>query len=53
MARTSAEILKELVAIPSVSNVSNIPLLDAIAAILEPAGWWIRRFPYKATDGLE
>jgi acetylornithine deacetylase len=53
MARTSAEILKELVAIPSVSNVSNIPLLDAIAAILEPAGWWIRRFPYKATGGLE
>lgn len=49
----SVEILAELVAIPSVSSMSNISLLDAMAAILEPHGWVTIRQSYTAADGLE
>jgi len=49
----SAEILAQLVAIPSVSSMSNLALLDAIAAILEPHGWRTLRQAYSAADGLE
>jgi acetylornithine deacetylase len=48
----AAEILRELVAIPSVSALSNLPLLDAVAARLEPHGWVTQRFPLLAADGV-
>jgi acetylornithine deacetylase len=51
--QAAAEILRTLVAIPSVSSVSNGPLLDAIAELLEPRGWYTQRLPYIAADGLE
>lgn len=51
--QSTAEILRTLVAIPSVSSVSNEPLLDTIAEILEPRGWYTQRLPYIAADGLE
>ena len=50
---TTTEILRTLVAIPSVSSVSNGPLLDAIEAFLEPRGWYTQRLSYIAADGLE
>ena len=50
---TAAEILRELVAVPSVSALSNLPLLDTITALLETHGWETRRFPFLADDGVE
>jgi acetylornithine deacetylase len=50
---TVAEILCELVAVPSVSALSNLPLLDTITALLETHGWETRRFPFFADDGVE
>jgi acetylornithine deacetylase len=49
----AAEILRELVAIPTVSALSNLPLLDAVTNLLEPHGWMTQRFPFLAADGVE
>jgi acetylornithine deacetylase len=41
----AAEILRALVAIPTPSAISNLPLLQWVAAFLEPRGWqmqWLR-----------
>lgn len=46
------EILRRLVAIPSVSSLSNAPLLHAIEATLAPRGWKTQRLEYTAADGL-
>jgi acetylornithine deacetylase len=46
------EILRELVAIPTVSALSNLPLLDAVAALLERHGWETQRFSFLADDGI-
>lgn len=46
------DILRTLVAIPSVSSLSNAALLDAITQLLEPRGWHVERYPYTAQDGL-
>jgi acetylornithine deacetylase len=51
--QTTEEILRTLVAIPSVSNLSNGPLLDAIEALLKPLDWQTQRLPYVAADGVE
>jgi acetylornithine deacetylase len=50
---TPTEILRELIAVPSVSALSNLPLLDTIAALIEKQGWETRRFPFFADDGVE
>ena len=50
---TATEILQKLVAVPSVSALSNLPLLDVITAHIERHGWEIRRFPFVAEDGVE
>jgi acetylornithine deacetylase len=50
---TAAQILEELIAIPSVSHLSNVPLLQAIERHLASAGWLAQRLPYIAADGLE
>jgi acetylornithine deacetylase len=47
------EILRTLVAIPSVSSMSNLPLLDAVEKILVPRDWLTRRLRYTAADGKE
>jgi len=50
---TTTEILRNLVAIPSISSLSNGPLLNAIESLLEPQGWYMQRFAYIADDGIE
>ena len=50
---TPIEILKTLVAIPSVSSMTNKPVIDAITDLLEPHGWHVERFPHTAQDGLD
>ncbi len=47
------EILRTLVAIPSVSSTTNLPLLDAVEEILAPRDWLTQRLPYIAADGIE
>jgi acetylornithine deacetylase len=43
----AAEILHELVAIPTPSLVSNLPLLRWVAAFLERRGWRVELLPYE------
>ena len=50
---TAAEILRELVAVPSVSALSNLPLLDTVTSLIERHGWETRRFPFLAGDRVE
>ncbi len=51
--QTAKEILRTLVAIPSVSSMSNTRLLDAVERTLAPQDWFMLRLPYVATDGIE
>jgi acetylornithine deacetylase len=44
---SAAEILRELVAIPTPSAVSNRPLLQWVHQFLEPRGWTIELLPYE------
>ncbi|HTD55156.1 MAG TPA: acetylornithine deacetylase [Silvibacterium sp.] len=55
MADVSAavEILCELVATPSISALSNRPMVEAAIRVLEGAGWAARKFPYCDPDGVE
>jgi acetylornithine deacetylase len=46
-------ILRELVGIPSVSSMSNRPVIEAAVRILEASGWTARQFPYRDTNGVE
>ena len=48
-----AEILRELVAIPSPSAISNLPVLQWVAAYLEPLGWRIERLNWTDEAGIE
>jgi acetylornithine deacetylase len=50
---SAAEILRELVAIPTPSSVSNLPLLRWVAAFLEPRGWQVELLPYADDSGVE
>jgi acetylornithine deacetylase len=49
----SVAILRELVAIPSISAISNRPVIEAAVRILEGAGWAAREFPYQDANGVE
>jgi acetylornithine deacetylase len=42
-----AEILRDLIAIPTPSPVSNLPLLQSVQQILEPRGWRVELLPYE------
>ena len=46
------EILHALVAIPSVSSVSNLPLLTWVTSFLQPRGWSCRLLPYQDENGI-
>src|SRR5476649_2874379 len=50
---SAAEILRELVAIPTPSSVSNLPLLRWVAAFLDPRGWQVELLPYVDDSGIE
>src|ERR1039458_6655199 len=49
----AAEILKELVAIPTASALSNLPLLSWVARFLETRDWQIELYPYRDGNGVE
>jgi acetylornithine deacetylase len=48
-----AAILRELVAIPTVSNQSNRALVEWLQGFFDPLGWHYRVFSYTDTDGKE
>jgi len=47
------EILRQLVAIPSVSSLSNRPMIDCIQQFFAPLGWHHRLFRYEDAAGVE
>ena len=49
---TAAEILRELVAIPTPSAVSNLPLLRWVEVFLKARGWGVEVFPYEDEQGV-
>lgn len=49
---TALEILRELVAIPTPSHRSNLPLLEWVASFLEVRGWNPQLFPYSDDCGV-
>lgn len=49
---TPLEILRRLVAIPSVSSVSNLPLIEWVAASLRPLGWSVRVIEWTDEQGI-
>jgi acetylornithine deacetylase len=46
-------LLQELVAIPSVSSMSNRPVVEWVQRFLEPLGWHSRLFCYEDAAGVE
>jgi acetylornithine deacetylase len=51
MAIKAQDILLDLVAIPSVSAMSNVPVIDYAEQYL--AGWSVERYPYRDQAGVE
>jgi len=49
----AVDILRELVGIPSVSALSNRPVIDAAVRLLRRAGWTAGEFPYRDANGIE
>ncbi|WP_263354488.1 acetylornithine deacetylase [Acidicapsa acidisoli] len=49
---SAAEILRELIAIPTPSAVSNLPLLEWVRRFLEPRGWRVELLPYEDESGV-
>jgi acetylornithine deacetylase len=50
---SASELLRELVAIPSVSSQSNRPVVEWIERFFEPLGWYRRVFCYQDAAGIE
>jgi acetylornithine deacetylase len=46
-------LLRELIRIPSVSSLSNRPLVEFVEGILGPRGWHMRELPYRDQNGIE
>lgn len=46
-----ADILRELVAIPTPSAISNLPLVDWVAHFVRERGWQVEMFPYASETG--
>lgn len=49
----AVEILRELVAIPSISSMTNGPLIEAAKRILAESGWQTRMLPYLDPQNVE
>jgi acetylornithine deacetylase len=49
----AVEILRELVAIPSISAMSNRPVIEAAERMLTEFRWTPRRVPYRDVQGIE
>ncbi len=52
-ARDPVAVLRELVAIPSVSRMSNRPLVERVKQYLEQARWRSEEYPYRDAAGVE
>jgi acetylornithine deacetylase len=50
---TAPAILRELVAIPTPSSLSNLPLLRWVETFLKPLGWQVELLPYYDDAGVE
>jgi acetylornithine deacetylase len=50
---SAVDILRELIAIPSVSFMSNRPVIEAAARLLAESGWVSRLLPYQDAKGVE
>jgi len=50
--KLEVEILRDLVAIPSVSWMSNQPVIDYAMKRLDPKAWKIRLYPYRDRAGI-
>ncbi len=50
--KTAADILMELVAIPSVSSMSNAPVVERALRDFD-SGWKISRYPYRDPSGVD
>jgi acetylornithine deacetylase len=48
----AAEILRELVAIPTPSAVSNLPLLEWVTRFIQAKGWQVQLLPYTDDNGV-
>jgi acetylornithine deacetylase len=46
-------ILRELVAVPSISRISNRPLIECARRYLELARWQVDEYPYHDASGVE
>ncbi len=46
-------VLRELIRIPSVSSLSNRPLIEYVQNVLRPRGWQLRELPYHDASGTE
>ncbi len=49
----TASLLAELVAIPSLSALSNAPMVDFAERLLAPRGWHLRRSAWRDAAGVE
>lgn len=49
----AVDILRELVAIPSVSSLSNRPVIEAASRVLAQSGWTSRELTYTDAQGIE
>jgi acetylornithine deacetylase len=47
------EILRELVSIPSVSRLSNRPLINYVSSFLIEQSWSVKELPYRDKEGAE
>lgn len=48
-----AALLQELIRIPTVSAMTNRPLIDFVDGLLRPRGWHFRELPYRDATGIE
>jgi acetylornithine deacetylase len=51
--KTAVDYLLDLVAIPSVSSMSNRPVIDYTLSQLDPRSWKTQLYPYRDAAGLE
>jgi acetylornithine deacetylase len=47
------ERLRTLIGIPSVSSLSNGPVVDYASGIFQQAGWALQRLPYTDSNGVQ
>jgi acetylornithine deacetylase len=51
--KKEVEILGDLVSIPSVSSLTNRPIVDYVLPYLDPAAWTIKQHAYRDSAGTE